>query len=48
MNHSPLFRGFPALSASGGFLIKDVILFGAAVWSLGEALTEIAKKEKDS
>jgi len=46
MNHSPLFRGFPALSASGGFLIKDVILFGTAVLSLGESLTGIGKKEK--
>ena len=30
--------GFPALSASvGQFLIKDVVLLGAAVWSCGEA-----------
>jgi uncharacterized membrane protein YkgB len=32
--------GFPALSAMPGqFLIKDVVLLGAAIWSLGEALT---------
>jgi reactive chlorine resistance protein C len=32
--------GFPALSgAVGQFLIKDVVLLGAAIWSLGEALT---------
>ena len=31
--------GFPALSAMPGqFLLKDVVLFGAAVWSLGESL----------
>ncbi len=31
--------GFPALSAMPGqFLLKDVVLLGAAVWSLGEAL----------
>jgi reactive chlorine resistance protein C len=31
--------GFPALSgAVGQFLIKDVVLLGAAIWSLGEAL----------
>ncbi len=30
--------GFPALSGSGGFLLKDVILLGASLWSLGEAL----------
>jgi uncharacterized membrane protein YkgB len=32
--------GFPALSGSGGFLLKDVILLGAALWSLGECLSE--------
>jgi uncharacterized membrane protein YkgB len=31
--------GFPALSAlPGQFLIKDAVLLGAAVWTLGEAL----------
>ena len=31
--------GFPALSvAPGQFLLKDLVLLGAAVWSLGEAL----------
>ncbi len=31
--------GFPALSAvPGQFLIKDVVLLGAALWTLGEAL----------
>jgi uncharacterized membrane protein YkgB len=34
----PSLGGFPALSGSGGFLVKDVILLGAAVWSLGESL----------
>jgi uncharacterized membrane protein YkgB len=30
--------GFPALSAlPGQFLLKDVVLLGAALWSLGEA-----------
>jgi len=34
----PSLGGFPALSASvGQFLIKDVVLFGAAVWTCGEA-----------
>jgi hypothetical protein len=29
--------GFPALSAAvGQFLLKDVVLLGAATWSLGE------------
>jgi len=36
----PSLGGFPALSAMPGqFLLKDVVLLGAAVWSLGEALT---------
>jgi uncharacterized membrane protein YkgB len=31
--------GFPALSVvPGQFLLKDVVLLGAALWSLGEAL----------
>jgi uncharacterized membrane protein YkgB len=31
--------GFPALSAiPGQFILKDIVLLGAAVWSLGEAL----------
>jgi reactive chlorine resistance protein C len=31
--------GFPALSAMPGqFLLKDVVLFGASVWILGESL----------
>jgi uncharacterized membrane protein YkgB len=36
----PSLGGFPALSGAGGFLLKDVILLGAAVWTLGEALAE--------
>jgi uncharacterized membrane protein YkgB len=35
--------GFPALSGSGGFLLKDAVLLGASVWSLGEALTAIKR-----
>jgi uncharacterized membrane protein YkgB len=34
--------GFPALSGSGGFLVKDFVLLGAAVWTLGEALSQVA------
>jgi reactive chlorine resistance protein C len=34
--------GFPGLSvAPGQFLLKDVVLLGAALWSLGEALPEV-------
>ena len=35
----PSLGGFPALSGHPGqFLLKDVVLLGAATWSLGEAL----------
>jgi uncharacterized membrane protein YkgB len=30
--------GFPALSGSGGFLLKDTVLLGAALFTLGESL----------
>jgi uncharacterized membrane protein YkgB len=30
--------GFPLLSASGGFLIKDIALLGISVWTLFDAL----------
>jgi reactive chlorine resistance protein C len=37
----PSLGGFPALSAMPGqFLLKDIVLFGAAVWSLGDALQD--------
>ena len=38
----PTLGGFPALSAMPGqFLLKDIVLFGAAVWCLGESLEAI-------
>jgi uncharacterized membrane protein YkgB len=37
----PSLGGFPAVSHTPGeFLLKDVVLLGAAIWSLGEALGE--------
>ncbi|WP_218894376.1 YkgB family protein [Mycolicibacterium vinylchloridicum] len=33
--------GFPALSSTGQFLIKDVALIGVAVWTLGDALSAV-------
>ncbi len=35
--------GFPALSGSGGFLLKDAVLLGASMWSLGEALKAVRR-----
>src|SRR5713101_7392754 len=38
--------GFPALSAlPGQFLIKDIVLLGAAVWSLRESLSALPKRQ---
>ncbi len=34
----PSVGGFPALSGSGGFLLKDGVLLGASVWTLGDSL----------
>ena len=34
--------GFPALSSVGQFLLKDLVLLGASVWTLGESLTAAA------
>jgi uncharacterized membrane protein YkgB len=40
----PSLGGFPALSVvPGQFLLKDVVLLGAALWSLGEALQQIER-----
>lgn len=39
--------GFPALSAvPGQFLIKDVVLLGAALWTTGEALRAVRTGER--
>lgn len=41
----PSLGGFPALSVvPGQFLIKDVVLLGAAIWSLGEALQRLSRR----
>jgi reactive chlorine resistance protein C len=41
----PSLGGFPSLSAfPGQFLLKDVVLLGAAIWSFGEAWTSIAQR----
>jgi uncharacterized membrane protein YkgB/quercetin dioxygenase-like cupin family protein len=42
----PSLGGFPALSAMPGqFLLKDIVLLAAALWSLGEALPEARQRE---
>lgn len=43
----PSLGGFPALSAlPGQFLLKDLVLLGAAMWSLGEALSSSCHSAK--
>lgn len=37
--------GFPALSGSGGFLLKDAVLLGASLWSMGEAMEANRQKQ---
>jgi uncharacterized membrane protein YkgB len=35
--------GFPALAASPGqFLVKDIVLLGAAMWTLADSLRRVA------
>src|SRR6201996_4639338 len=42
----PSLGGFPALSGDvGEFLIKDVVLLGAAVWSFGEAMAASSRAD---
>ena len=43
----PSLGGFPSLSAMPGqFLLKDVVLLGAAIWSLGEAWTSNVRTQR--
>jgi reactive chlorine resistance protein C len=43
----PSLGGFPSLSAlPGQFLLKDVVLLGAAIWSLGEAWTSGVRTQR--
>jgi uncharacterized membrane protein YkgB len=45
----PSLGGFPGLSVvPGQFLLKDVVLLGAALWSLGEALQGIERGRASS
>src|SRR6516164_8938659 len=45
----PSLGGFPSLSAlPGQFLLKDVVLLGAAIWSLGEAWTSSVRTQQTS
>lgn len=39
--------GFPALSDAGGFLLKDTVLLGTALWSFGDSLAAISSHDSD-
>jgi uncharacterized membrane protein YkgB len=44
----PSLGGFPALSAMPGqFLLKDLVLLGAAIWLLGDCLTSVSTRAAD-
>jgi reactive chlorine resistance protein C len=43
----PRLGGFPALSDTGGFLVKDAVLLGTALWSLGESLAAVSSQDSD-
>jgi reactive chlorine resistance protein C len=38
--------GFPFLSGAGQFLVKDLILLGAAIWTAGDALEAAAVRRR--
>ena len=38
--------GFPFLSGAGQFLVKDLILLGAAIWTAGESLDAAAVRRR--
>jgi reactive chlorine resistance protein C len=38
--------GFPALSGSGGFLLKDTVLLGAALFTLGNSLAAANRSQQ--
>jgi reactive chlorine resistance protein C len=40
----PAGGGFPALSLTGEFLLKDIPLLGLSVWSLGDALKSVQER----
>src|SRR5919108_847182 len=43
----PSLGGFPALSSAGGFLLKDAVVLGTALWSLGESLAAVSSHGSD-
>lgn len=43
----PAGGGFPALSMTGQFLIKDVALLGIAAWTLSEALSAAKVRDRE-
>ena len=39
-------HAFPLLGAGGQFVVKDVVLLGASLWSLGEAGTAVLRRQR--
>lgn len=40
--------GFPLLSSTGQFLVKDVVLLGVSVWTLADALAAVRRRDGTS
>lgn len=36
--------GFPFLGGTGQFIVKDIVLLGASMWSLGESLASTRRR----
>ena len=43
-----LVEGFPVPAGAGGFVVKDLFLFGAALWSAGEAWRSGLRADRDA
>ncbi|MGH9369471.1 MAG: DUF417 family protein [Thermoanaerobaculia bacterium] len=39
-------EGIPIPSGSGGFILKDLVLLGAAIWTAGESLGAAARRSE--
>ncbi|HET7550082.1 MAG TPA: DUF417 family protein [Gemmatimonadaceae bacterium] len=39
-------HGFPVLGGGGQFVVKDIVLLGASLWSLGEAGTAVLRRRE--
>jgi hypothetical protein len=43
-DHQPAGGGFPALSLTGEFLLKDIPLLGLSFWTLADAIRAVQRQ----